>query len=73
MIAHQLEAMVEAGAVVCETCHDSGWESFECTGDASCGRRRRHLPHTFARECTCRAINPAYQLKAERRGRRASA
>lgn len=71
--ASVIHALIEAGAIVCDICHDSGWESFMCTGDAGCGRRRRHLPHTFARPCACRAINPAYQLKAQCSRRRDAA
>jgi len=68
-----IHALVEAGAIVCEVCQDSGWERFECTGDAACGRHRRHLPHTFARPCACRAVNPAYQDKVQRSRRRDAA
>lgn len=68
-----IRALIEVGAIVCEICHDSGWESFECSGDAGCGRKRRHLPHTFARPCECRATNPAYQDKAQRSRRRDAA
>lgn len=71
--ASVIHGLVEAGAIVCEVCDDSGWQRFECMGGEDCGRRRRHLPHTYARECPCRAINPAYQQKAQRSGRRDAA
>jgi hypothetical protein len=68
-----IRALVEAGAIVCADCDDSGWVRFECTGGADCGRRRRHLPHTYATPCPCRAVNPAYQDKVQRSGRRSAA
>jgi len=71
--ASVIAALIKEGAIVCEVCHDSGWESFVCTGDEACGRRRRHLPHTFARPCGCRALNPAYQEKVQRSRRRDAA
>lgn len=68
-----IKALVEAGAIVCQDCDDSGWLRFECTGGADCGRRRRHLPHTYAKPCPCRAVNPAYQDKVQRSRRRDAA
>jgi hypothetical protein len=38
---------------LCETCHDYGWREFQCSGDAACGRHRRHGPHTYAEPCWC--------------------
>jgi hypothetical protein len=67
-----IRSLIEEGAIVCETCLDSGWQRFECTGDLACGRRRRHVPHTYAAPCPCRALNPAYQDKVARSGRRAT-
>lgn len=66
-----IRALVDAGAIACSVCDDSGWERFECTGDDACGRRRRHLSHTFARPCACRPVNPAYQDKVARSRRAA--
>lgn len=45
----------------CETCDDTGWERFECTGDQACGRKNRHALHTYVRICGCRANNRTYQ------------
>lgn len=67
-----IRSLVEAGAIVCQDCDDSGWLRFACTGGEDCGRLRRHLPHTYARECSCRAINPAYQEKVQRSRRSAA-
>lgn len=50
--------------VECERCDDTGWMTdFKCGGgeNDACGRPRRHLPHTFARECPCRPTNRTYQ------------
>lgn len=66
-----IRALVEAGAIVCETCDDSGWQRFVCTGDAACGRSRRHPRHLYVRPCGCRAVNPAYQDKIARSRRAA--
>lgn len=61
-----IRTLIDEGAIVCEACDDSGWLRFECTGDQACGRRRRHVPHTYASACPCRALNPAYQDKVAR-------
>ena len=45
----------------CTACEDTGWERFECTGDTSCGRQRRHEAHTYVRVCPCRATNRTWQ------------
>lgn len=47
----------------CETCHDTGWEGFDCTGGkhGGCDRDREHLPHHFVRVCPCRPTNRTYQ------------
>lgn len=49
--------------VACEACDDSGWQTKSCFGthDVICGRRRRHLAHTFAVECPCRPMNRTFQ------------
>lgn len=51
--------------VECPACDDSGWMTKSCDGtrDVICGRRRRHLPHSFAEPCPCRPINRTYQQK----------
>jgi hypothetical protein len=38
---------------LCEVCNDTGLQVFECSGDASCGRPRRHLPHSWGKPCHC--------------------
>ena len=47
----------------CATCHDTGWEVFECTGGVhvGCDRPREHRPHDFVRICPCRPTNRTYQ------------
>lgn len=47
----------------CESCHDTGWELFECTGGAhgGCDRPREHRAHDFVRVCQCRPTNRTYQ------------
>lgn len=45
----------------CESCDDTGWERFECTGNDFCGRPNVHAPHTFVRMCSCRESNRTYQ------------
>lgn len=57
----------DAPIIECPACLDSGWEAFECSGQHDCGRRRRHLPHTYARPCNCRPMNRTYQDRASRR------
>lgn len=48
----------------CSNCEsDSGWVYFECPGDTTCGRVKVHAPHSFVRECHCRATNLTYQRK----------
>lgn len=51
----------EPWRVECEACDDTGWELFECTGDAFCGRQKTHAAHTFVRVCPCRPTNRTYQ------------
>lgn len=64
--------------VLCTDCDDSGWRIVDCSGEvladarALCSRPRRHLPHQFATPCDCRATNPQYQAKRERRIARAA-
>ena len=41
----------------CGACEDTGWELFDCPGDASCGRKQVHARHTYVRVCTCRPTN----------------
>lgn len=38
---------------VCTSCDDLGAVWSDCSGDATCGRRNRHLPHTFVSPCWC--------------------
>lgn len=46
----------------CESCEDTGWvQLLTCAGDSTCGRRKVHLPHSYTRECGCRATNWTYQ------------
>lgn len=56
--------MTDEQPISCDACDDTGWRQVECRGaERLCGRRRRHLPHTFVRECECRAMNARYQEK----------
>lgn len=46
---------------LCARCDDYGLEISECPGDATCGRHRPHLPHSFGSPCVCakgRAFEP---------------
>lgn len=38
---------------LCERCDDYGLELHECSGDATCGRHRVHLPHSYGKPCVC--------------------
>lgn len=57
----------EATVYECEACSDTGWqESRGCDGGdwstgRSCGRKRRHLPHTYTVICPCREMNRTWQ------------
>lgn len=44
----------------CDLCEDTGWEPFECPGDATCGRQRPHYAHRYVRPCPCRPINQTW-------------
>jgi len=50
-----------AWTVECTKCDDTGWDRYECTGDAYCGRTKPHRPHDFVKPCPCRATNRTYQ------------
>lgn len=63
--------MTDEREIVCDDCLDSGWCRFECTG-LDCGRRRKHLPHTYAKPCPCRPMNRNYQEVQQRQRRRAA-
>lgn len=46
----------------CVSCEDTGWVQYlDCDGSPLCGRKRKHLPHTFTKPCGCRATNRTYQ------------
>ena len=51
----------ESWKLECGACEDTGWESFHCPGDESCGRTTKHTEHTYVRICTCRPNNRTYQ------------
>lgn len=38
---------------LCDRCLDYGLEIATCPGDATCGRVKAHLPHTFGSPCWC--------------------
>lgn len=38
---------------LCQSCDDYGLVMGECPGDATCGRTRAHLPHSFGTPCWC--------------------
>lgn len=38
---------------LCAQCDDLGVKIAECPGDATCGRSKEHLPHTFGTPCWC--------------------
>ena len=38
---------------LCRDCDDRGLRMADCSGDATCGRARQHLPHTFGTPCWC--------------------
>jgi hypothetical protein len=38
---------------LCDACNDYGLVITECLGDATCGRGKPHLAHTFGRPCWC--------------------
>jgi hypothetical protein len=57
---HALEAtlrqawpQVREWKFLCPQCDDLGLEIRDCVGDATCGRPKAHLAHTFGRPCWC--------------------
>lgn len=38
---------------LCQNCDDLGLVMATCQGDATCGRSKPHLPHTFGTPCWC--------------------
>lgn len=55
----------------CPVCRDSGMETgLRCAGPSMCGpcadRGHRLYDHTYARKCSCRQTNPAYQKDIQR-------
>jgi hypothetical protein len=46
---------VEDWKYLCHECDDYGVRYFDCPGDSSCGRHKRHLPHDYVRACHCGA------------------
>ena len=42
---------------LCANCNDVGLVIGDCPGDATCGRERRHLSHTFGVPCWCQLGN----------------
>jgi len=53
---------------LCAECHDYGWQTFQCSGDATCGRPKRHLPHDWVKPCWCekgRALTPKPQQETD--------
>ena len=38
---------------LCSNCDDVGLVMGDCPGDATCGRPRQHLPHSFGTPCWC--------------------
>jgi hypothetical protein len=45
----------------CRDCGDTGWvRGLTCSGDATCGRTRKHMPHDYTQACPCRATNRTY-------------
>lgn len=38
---------------LCQNCNDTGLVMAECSGDATCGRVKLHLPHEFGTPCWC--------------------
>lgn len=38
---------------ICDACDDYGLRMQDCPGDATCGRKKEHLPHTFGTPCWC--------------------
>lgn len=54
----------------CAACDDSGWWPHYCDGvHAMCGRKRRHLPHSYSIPCPCRSMNTVYQERLATQGR----
>lgn len=46
----------------CRDCEDSGWVlDLTCDGGTTCGRTKKHLPHTYTVACPCRATNRTYR------------
>lgn len=64
--------MVDDRQIECDVCEDTGFERFECTGDRSCGRRRKHAPHDYVKPCACRPMNRNYQDKRASQRRQAA-
>lgn len=60
--------------IICTACYDTGWvmapgaHQMECPGNETCGRTRKHAPHTYTKACFCRATNPNY-LRFQKFGR----
>ena len=48
---------------LCVECNDTGFVLSECHGDATCGREKRHGPHTFGRPCWC-SLGARFRPKA---------
>ncbi len=40
---------------LCEACGDYGLVINACPGDATCGRKKPHIPHSFGHPCWCSA------------------
>lgn len=38
---------------LCDACADTGLQISSCSGDATCGRAKPHLPHDFGKPCWC--------------------
>lgn len=38
---------------LCGECSDYGLRMADCAGDATCGRKKPHLPHDFGTPCWC--------------------
>jgi hypothetical protein len=45
----------------CRDCEDTGWVlGLECDGGPTCGRKQKHLAHSYTIPCPCRATNRTY-------------
>jgi hypothetical protein len=56
----------------CNTCEDTGWASFQCSGNASCGRDTEHYAHEYVKHCACWDSNPAVLKKRQRSAQQAA-